>query len=513
MREKAKQELLSKTLSVMEKRYELQDWSGQLYSQYTEQHRIRAPRPAPPIPIPQPQVVATPTTPAIHQRRISEGRLTRDRDDLWTEEQERHFRPSLHRSLSNRRRSKSHRRRHSGHMAPGVSEVSRGTGVSDTEEMLPSAELIGDIEETEVEGPFPFRRRKFVQYRQYRDHCGVWPWENPVPHCNNICNPRYRFSCLSINKRFVGFTRRRVGRGGRIWIDRTSSPNGITTAQLTSNLAEQTLELERRQSVLRDENQSDLWPHYLPRATSLHERLRLFHTAHEMVNQEHAVKHNQDQTLVDMNYLQEPTINMYPSASEDKDVGLEHTWQQSSSDFNSQPTSRFSLLSCNSAAEQLISKVAEDENMKAIGFQEQPVVNESVELSRSFQERNALFRSLDKPRDQPPADLFEDCLEKEEEPVVLNGPSSTVSLSVQKEEKLLDLCLTEPWQHGAREISNIGSHKKDFLKETLSFVESVKNDLMLIGEGGLEDIGSNRRQNSLLSDTVSPLEQQPMMSS
>jgi enhancer of polycomb-like protein len=168
MREKAKQELLSKTLSVMEKRYELQDWSGQLYSQYTEQHRIRAPRPAPPIPIPQPQVVATPTTPAIHQRRISEGRLTRDRDDLWTEEQERHFRPSLHRSLSNRRRSKSHRRRHSGHMAPGVSEVSRGTGVSDTEEMLPSAELIGDIEETEVEGPFPFRRRKFVQYRQVR---------------------------------------------------------------------------------------------------------------------------------------------------------------------------------------------------------------------------------------------------------------------------------------------------------------------------------------------------------
>jgi hypothetical protein len=53
-------------------------------------------------------------------------------------------------------------------MAPGVSEVSRGTGVSDTEEMLPSAELIGDIEETEVEGPFPFRRRKFVQYRQVR---------------------------------------------------------------------------------------------------------------------------------------------------------------------------------------------------------------------------------------------------------------------------------------------------------------------------------------------------------
>ena len=228
-------------------------------------------------------------------------------------------------------------------------------------------------------------------------------------------------------------------------------------------------------------------PHYLSRPTSLHERLRLFHTACEAISQAQAHKDNQDQSLVDINYFQEPTFNVYPSASEDNDIGFEHKWQQSSSAFDSQPISRFSLLSCDSAAERLVSRVAEDENMKEIGFHEQPVVNESLELTKSLQERNALFRSLDKPRDQPPADLFEDCLEKEEEPVVLNGPASDVSVSVQRDGKLLGLCLPEAWQHGVRERGNVGSHKRDLLKGT-SFVESV-NDLLLMGEDRLEDIG------------------------
>ncbi|XP_062520073.1 enhancer of polycomb homolog 1-like [Corticium candelabrum] len=508
MRESMKHKSLLSSLAIVEKRYELQDWSGQLYSQYVEQHRIRAPPPVP-FPMLQPKPVTASTSSMIHSRRVSEGRLSRDHDDLWTEEHERHFRPSFHRSISRRRSSKSHRRRHGGHVLPGSVDASRVAGMSDAEDLLPQTELGGDMEEDlDVEGPYPFRRKSHVRYRECRHRPGVWPWEDPVQHCNNVCNSRYRYSCLSLNNRFVGFTRRRVGRGGRIWLDRTHTPFETTLADFEANLSDQTFHLERTQLDL-PSGRDEFWPCYISRPASSQKRHKLFHEARAVVG--HAL-HSEQPLSGDTTYLKGQTFDMYPSKSEDEHIRVEHEWQQTASVFDCQPTSRFRLLSCASAAEQLVSHIAELENAKEVGYHEQPETTESLDLNDLYEERNAFFRSLDKPKDQPPVDLFEDCQDREEDEdsvvVCSNGPVSGLPTS-RRRDMSLDLCLQAVLPSGTRGVDNVGNQKMGMLKGG-SGVSSI-NELMLLDENRPGNI-SSRSQNSLLSDGVSPIEQQPLMS-
>ena len=53
---------------------------------------------------------------------------------------------------------------------------------------------------------------------------GNWPWAHPVE--GGSADSRFCYSCTSINKsqHFIGFSRRRIGRGGRILFDRAYSP-------------------------------------------------------------------------------------------------------------------------------------------------------------------------------------------------------------------------------------------------------------------------------------------------
>ncbi|KAK7067026.1 Glycosyltransferase 64 protein C4 [Halocaridina rubra] len=54
---------------------------------------------------------------------------------------------------------------------------------------------------------------------------GNWPWVPPKEGGGG--DPKYRFSLTSLShptRRCIGFARRRVGRGGRVWIDRISTP-------------------------------------------------------------------------------------------------------------------------------------------------------------------------------------------------------------------------------------------------------------------------------------------------
>ncbi|XP_016109477.1 enhancer of polycomb homolog 1-like [Sinocyclocheilus grahami] len=84
-------------------------------------------------------------------------------------------------------------------------------------------------EENEPDGAFAFRRKAGCVYHAPRlDHSGDWPWSGETD--GESCDPRFRYSLttLTIPRRCVGLARRRVGRGGRLLLDRAySNLNGL----------------------------------------------------------------------------------------------------------------------------------------------------------------------------------------------------------------------------------------------------------------------------------------------
>uniref|UniRef100_A0A182JPW4 Enhancer of polycomb-like protein n=1 Tax=Anopheles christyi TaxID=43041 RepID=A0A182JPW4_9DIPT len=99
-----------------------------------------------------------------------------------------------------------------------------GTGdhaVSSDDEEL--ANLQGTSPEEEY--AYAFRRTKHSQYHRPRaDGYGNWPWTSREE--NGSADPRYRFTLTSLRypkPRCIGFARRRLGRGGRVIIDRIAT--------------------------------------------------------------------------------------------------------------------------------------------------------------------------------------------------------------------------------------------------------------------------------------------------
>ncbi len=87
-----------------------------------------------------------------------------------------------------------------------------------------------DLEEELEEGPFAFRRKRNCQYlAPLIDEDGferfrAWPWE--AEEEGGGAEPRFRYSLASLSTprpRCLGMVRRRVGRGGRIVLDRAFS--------------------------------------------------------------------------------------------------------------------------------------------------------------------------------------------------------------------------------------------------------------------------------------------------
>uniref|UniRef100_A0A0P6K0V3 Enhancer of polycomb-like protein n=1 Tax=Aedes aegypti TaxID=7159 RepID=A0A0P6K0V3_AEDAE len=77
----------------------------------------------------------------------------------------------------------------------------------------------------EEEYAYPFRRSKLSQYhRPITKGFGDWPWVSKEE--NGKADLRYRFALTSLRHprpRCIGFARRRIGRGGRVIIDRVST--------------------------------------------------------------------------------------------------------------------------------------------------------------------------------------------------------------------------------------------------------------------------------------------------
>ncbi|XP_037944219.1 uncharacterized protein LOC119677024, partial [Teleopsis dalmanni] len=95
--------------------------------------------------------------------------------------------------------------------------------------------------ESEEEAPFAFRRKQSCNYHKPKDHLGNWPWESKDNH--GFGDPRYRFTLTSLRypkPRCIGFARRRLGRGGRVIIDRVSTNFDDVWSQLDYTILEST---------------------------------------------------------------------------------------------------------------------------------------------------------------------------------------------------------------------------------------------------------------------------------
>ncbi|XP_062386731.1 enhancer of polycomb homolog 1-like isoform X2 [Sardina pilchardus] len=78
-------------------------------------------------------------------------------------------------------------------------------------------------EENDPDGVFAFRRRAGCQYHNALPRLAGWPWAGASEGGRG--QPRYRYSLTTLTspRRCLGLARRRVGRGGRVLLDRACS--------------------------------------------------------------------------------------------------------------------------------------------------------------------------------------------------------------------------------------------------------------------------------------------------
>ncbi|KAJ8679396.1 hypothetical protein QAD02_015183 [Eretmocerus hayati] len=251
-REKTKREHLHLTIEVYEKRYQAQDFSGQLLQEVSA---LKTSRPAF-APLFTNQFGA-------HQNWANK---VCGKDEVVPRKEKRQYKKRKHKSDS-RGGLDDGGRSGSGSSGSRGNRVALGSGLdplasSDDDSPLPphaqpSLPSDRDEDDTADEGQFAFRRNRYNSYLPpVSGGFGNWPWCGKDE--GGIADKKYRFALTSISKpkpRCIGLARRRVGRGGRVILDRYSNdmdelwssldftihePNRETTSQPVSETAETT---------------------------------------------------------------------------------------------------------------------------------------------------------------------------------------------------------------------------------------------------------------------------------
>ncbi|XP_056632876.1 enhancer of polycomb homolog 1 [Diorhabda sublineata] len=192
-REKIKREHVHLTVEVFEKRFQAKDFNGTVMA---EASAIKSTRPA--------------FTPIFHNPYPNQAWSNKSilKDEVLPRREKRQYKKRKHKSLSGSRSS-------------GFGVDSLG-GLSSDEDVGMS-QLSPEPEETEDESQFAFRRNKLCSYHTPLPNEGNWQWCSKEE--NGLADKRFRFTLTSLSnpRRCIGFARRRVGRGGRIILDRIST--------------------------------------------------------------------------------------------------------------------------------------------------------------------------------------------------------------------------------------------------------------------------------------------------
>ncbi|XP_037243262.1 enhancer of polycomb homolog 1 isoform X6 [Falco biarmicus] len=284
-REKSKRELLHLTLEIMEKRYNLGDYSGEIVSEVMAQRQPIKPTYAIPI------IPVTNSSPFKHQEamELKEFKVKQDKPDVIRPKRKYEKKPKV---LPSSAAATPQQTSPAALPVFNAKDLNQYDFPSSDEEPL-SQVLSGSSEaeeENDPDGPFAFRRKAGCQYyAPHLDQPGNWPWSSPKEGRLGDVRYRYCLTTLTVPQRCIGFARRRVGRGGRVLLDRAHSDYDNTFHQLDlemfsssqhssiSQLANTSETNTSDKSFSKDLSQilvnikSCRWRHFRPRTPSLHD--------------------------------------------------------------------------------------------------------------------------------------------------------------------------------------------------------------------------------------------------
>ncbi|KAJ8272482.1 hypothetical protein GJAV_G00089620 [Gymnothorax javanicus] len=211
-REKSKRELLHLTLEIIEKRHGMEDFGGEVMAEVLAQRALAKPLyPLPVIPLSSSQY--------------------RHQDHM----EHKDYKPKPEKTEVVRTKRK-YEKKPKALPLSGSAPLASGPSVFNAKDLnqydFPSSDddtqmLSGssDVdEENDPDGIFAFRRKAGCQYYASRlDQSGSWPWSSPADGGLGEARYRYCLTSLTAPQRCAGLARRRLGRGGRVLLDRAHS--------------------------------------------------------------------------------------------------------------------------------------------------------------------------------------------------------------------------------------------------------------------------------------------------
>ncbi|XP_009893409.1 PREDICTED: enhancer of polycomb homolog 1 isoform X2 [Charadrius vociferus] len=289
-REKSKRELLHLTLEIMEKRYNLGDYSGEIMSEVMAQRQPIKPTYAIPI------IPVTNSSPFKHQEamELKEFKVKvsnrQDKPDVIRPKRKYEKKPKV---LPSSAAATPQQTSPAALPVFNAKDLNQYDFPSSDEEPL-SQVLSGSSEaeeENDPDGPFAFRRKAGCQYyAPHLDQPGNWPWSSPKEGRLGDVRYRYCLTTLTVPQRCIGFARRRVGRGGRVLLDRAHSDYDNAFHQLDLEMFSSS---QQHSSISQFANTSETntsdksfskdlsqilvnikscrWRHFRPRTPSLHD--------------------------------------------------------------------------------------------------------------------------------------------------------------------------------------------------------------------------------------------------
>ncbi|KAM9163939.1 enhancer of polycomb homolog 1 isoform 2-T2 [Pangshura tecta] len=285
-REKSKRELLHLTLEIMEKRYNLGDYSGEIMSEVMAQRQPMKPTYAIPI------IPVTNSSPFKHQEamELKEFKVNKqEKADVIRPKRKYEKKPKV---LPSSAAATPQQTSPAALPVFNAKDLNQYDFPSSDEEPL-SQVMSGSSEaeeENDPDGPFAFRRKAGCQYyAPHLDQTGNWPWSSPKDGRLGDVRYRYCLTTLTVPQRCIGFARRRLGRGGRVLLDRAHSDYNSTFRHLDLEMLSSTQHSSISQVANTSEtNTSDKsfskdlsqilvnikscrWRHFRPRTPSLHD--------------------------------------------------------------------------------------------------------------------------------------------------------------------------------------------------------------------------------------------------
>ncbi|XP_043930804.1 enhancer of polycomb homolog 2 [Protopterus annectens] len=247
-REKTKRELLHLTLEVIEKRYHMGDFGGEILNE-VKVHKPEKPVYSTPISLHNGNHHRVPECKPKHLHHMSIKEEVTD-----TVRQKKKYPKKLKsEGMLSHQQSASD-------IVPTLnkSDIKQyDFQSSDEDEFLQVPSPLSEPEEeSDPDGPFAFRRRAGCHYLAPRlDQADGYMWENPELAGLDRLKHRHCLTTLTVPRRCIGFARRRVGRGGRLLMDRISTDND----RILLNLDPDALNFPSRSSDTTDFTQNSTW--------------------------------------------------------------------------------------------------------------------------------------------------------------------------------------------------------------------------------------------------------------